>query len=278
MSEFVADYYETNSRFFLRFGLGSEEGHIHRPVWGPGANTLEEALCYVYRRVCDELPVVSPSSAQKLHVIDLGCGIGAGLHFVAGQKNIRGTGITISSFQAEKGERQIRSKGVESLEIVCGDFCLWEPPEAQFTYALESLVHASDLGTVIKKISKAMPKGGKFVVCDDFLARPMEQLSPDERRRAEMIQAGWHLPALGTIEALNTLCEDAGLTLKYQENWTALLSFNRLRDKSLALLMRLAGRLPIGHSLWQSWKAGNALRQSIESGMIDYRFGVWTKV
>jgi cyclopropane fatty-acyl-phospholipid synthase-like methyltransferase len=278
VSESVADYYASHSRFFLKFGLGSAEGHIHRPVWGPGANTLEQALCYVYRRICDELVVSTLTSAQKLHVIDLGCGVGAGLRFVAGQKNIRGTGITICPFQAQKGEREIESKGIESLEIVCDDFCLWEPPEAQLTYALESLGHASDLGAVINKIARAMPQGGKLVVCDDFLARPMHKLTPDERRRAELIQEGWQLPALGTIEALNSLCEDAGLALKYHESWTALLRFNRMRDKSLALLMRLAGQLPIRHSLWQSWKAGNALRQGIVSGMVEYRFGVWTKV
>ena len=52
----VEAYYESNTRRFLRFGQGGQEGAIHRAVWGPGVRTRTQAFHYVEERFLDAMP------------------------------------------------------------------------------------------------------------------------------------------------------------------------------------------------------------------------------
>jgi len=270
----VAQYYQSNSRFFLRFGEGGALGHIHRPVWGPGVDSLDEALCYVYGRVQEQLGEL-PTSRPR--VIDLGCGVGAGLRYLKTQAMMTGVGITISGFQADKARELNEAEGARGLEVVCGDFSQWQVPQADAIYAVESLTHARDLTKVIGNVATSLPSGGRLVVCDDFLASGYAALPASERQVVNTIQEGWHLDALDTFESWDGICRGAGLRLVQFENWTPFLRVHRFRDKALAAMMKFGGHLPVKHSLWQSWKAGNALRDATQKGITNYCFGVWVK-
>ena len=97
--EHVADvrrYYDHNSDRFERFGHGGAS--IHRAVWGPGVQTRAAAIHYLDELLLAQLRPL----AGTPRVVDLGCGLGASLMYLAERLPVAAEGITISARQAER--------------------------------------------------------------------------------------------------------------------------------------------------------------------------------
>src|SRR5688572_28151279 len=102
----VQRYYDRHTPAFVAFGQRGSAGTIHRAVWGPGALDRRQAFHYVEDQIA-ELIGRRPRTAEAPHVVDLGCGVGASLCYLAEMLPIRGTGITLSPIQAELATRRI---------------------------------------------------------------------------------------------------------------------------------------------------------------------------
>src|SRR4051794_8829989 len=89
----VRRYYDANTPAFVRHGQGGGIGAIHRAVWGPGVADRVQAFRYVDDLILRQLDALP--GAGGAHVLDLGCGVGGTLSYLAQQRPIRGTGITL---------------------------------------------------------------------------------------------------------------------------------------------------------------------------------------
>ena len=274
MNDSVVEYYEHNTRFFLRVGEGGEQGHIHRGVWADEVGSLEQALHYVYSRIHQR---IDNFENPPISIVDLGCGVGAGLRYFS-ESGVATTGVTISPRQAMIARKLNAQLGHHMAQVVCADFCSADLGQVDLMYAVESLVHASDCDMLAKNISRSLALGGELIVCDDFLARPYDVLSPRDQLAIDCVREGWQVPSLNTQEHFQKVFASHGLECVHSEDWTAYLQLNRLRDKFLSMVMKVGEDLPFKNSLWGSWKAGNALRNSLLDGLTQYRFGIWKKV
>ena len=90
----IRAYYDTNTGAFVRHGQGGALGVIHRAVWAPGVATRAEAFRHVETLIAREIDALAVDG--PVQVLDLGCGVGASLTYLAQQRDIRGTGVTIS--------------------------------------------------------------------------------------------------------------------------------------------------------------------------------------
>ena len=93
-TEQVRRYYDRNTSSFVALGQGGSLGAIHRAVWGPGTTTREQAFHFVEDRIADVVRRLGSA-----HVVDLGCGVGASLCYLARLLPISGTGVTLSPIQ-----------------------------------------------------------------------------------------------------------------------------------------------------------------------------------
>ena len=102
MTHFDADdiraYYDRHTAGFLTHGQGGDVGAIHRAVWGPGTTTRAKAFHYVEDLIA-ALVTSLPDHSSPRHLVDLGCGVGASLCYLAERLPIRGTGVTLSPVQ-----------------------------------------------------------------------------------------------------------------------------------------------------------------------------------
>lgn len=152
----VRDYYERNTRGFLRLGRGSRTGAIHRALWRPGTRTVHEAMHTIHDLLADafvahgigvrvserEAPTASPAdewagaiarepaefttddragaAAEDLrpHLLDLGCGVGASMRAIESRLHVRTTGITISPVQAEIARAMDAPRATEGSRAV----------------------------------------------------------------------------------------------------------------------------------------------------------------
>lgn len=119
-SEQVRRYYDRKTSSFLARGQGGGVGAIHRAVWGPGTATREQAFHFVEDRIAEVVRLVAEHStvAEPLHVVDLGCGVGASLCYLATLLPLTGTGVTLSPLQVRVARERIESAGL-SDRVAC---------------------------------------------------------------------------------------------------------------------------------------------------------------
>ena len=267
----VRRYYDRQTHGFVAFGQGGSVGAIHRAVWGPGTTDRRQAFHYVEDQIAGfirRLPR-APGTPPP-HVVDLGCGVGASLCYLAGQLPIRGTGVTLSPVQVELASRRIREDGLSS-RIVCleGDYgnLPVEIGPADFAYAIESFVHGLDPTRFFAQCSRLIRAGGLLAICDDF-RRPTA--GPEAERAIERFSCGWHINALLQSGELHSLARAAGFEHESTLDLSSYLELHRTRDRAIRALVALAGWLPLERTSIGHLVGGSALQTCLARGWIGY--------
>jgi SAM-dependent methyltransferase len=274
----VREYYDRNTRGFLRFGQGGTSGAIHRAVWAPGVLDRGAAFRYVDDRILETLA----ETERDPFVIDLGCGVGSSLSHLATSRSLRGVGITISAVQVELARQRFAAAGLgDRLRCIAADFTHLPTDlgAADLVYAIESFVHGPGPAAFFEQAARVVRPGGHLVVCDDFLSSTgaRADLPKRHRRWLDEFRQGWHLGSLVGVESADRAANDAGFSLERDEDWTPWLELERLRDRVIATAVRLGRPLRVHHPWWQNLVGGHALQRSILAGLVEYHFLVWRR-
>ncbi len=267
----IRRYYDRHSASFVRYGQGG--GSIHRAVWGPGTRAREDAFHYVDDQIAS-LARKLVSRSPDVHVVDLGCGVGASLCYLAEQLPIRATGITLSPAQAAMARELIAARGLaERVECLEGDFCdLPAIPRADLAYAIESFVHGADPERFFAQCRRLLKPGGLLAICDDVTNAAA---SPAAARAIEEFMRGWHINTLLEHDPLVTLARTAGFEHESTVDLTPMLEINRLRDRVIAGGVALLKRLPINTDRFDYAIGGDALQTCLARGWIRYELNVF---
>ena len=202
-------YCDRHTSAFVAFGQRGSDGAMHRAVWGPGTATHQHAFRYVEDQIAMLLQDLPPSFGTS-NVVDLGCGVGASLCYLAARLPVRGTGITLSPVQARFAEERIRKSGfADRIRCIEGDYCDPSPGTgpADLAYAIESFVHVVDPARFFAQCHNLLRPGGLLVICDDFLRSTRE---PGAAHSIERFRRGWHVNTLIEAEELHSLARAAG--------------------------------------------------------------------
>jgi len=273
----IRRYYDRNTRAFLRYGHGGGEGAIHRAVWGPGVGDRRQALHYVEDRIADIIRARG-AGPGSLHVVDLGCGVGASLCYLAERLPVRGTGITLSPEQAELGRTRIASLALED-RVTCreGDFADL-PPDLEPTdvaFAIESFVHAPDPERFFAECAHLVRPGGALAICDDMRGAAGGSAAERTLRR---FARGWHANTLLAPHELAAMAERAGFVHESTERLTPYLELRRPRDVAIAALIAPLGLLPWRSTRLDPLIGGTALQTGLAKGWIEYDLTVFRRV
>lgn len=276
----VRRYYDRHTRGFITRGQGGGQGAIHRAVWGPGVAGRADAFHFVEERIADLLATRqagdltarrgSSRGGPPLHVVDLGCGVGGSLVYLAGRLPIRGTGITLSGVQARLAVQRIGERGL-SDRVACleGDFT--HLPDsiapADLAFAIESFVHGPSPERFFAECARLVRPGGWLVICDDF-RRPTDD--PRAARHLDRFCRGWRVNTLLDAEALRASARSAGFVHEATTDLTPWLELRRPRDRALAVLVALAGWLPLARARIAHVMGGTALQTCLVRGWIGY--------
>lgn len=279
--EEVKLYYDQNTVRFETFGHGRETGSIHRAVRGEGVRTRADALRYLDRLVLAELHGLQGKFPAPLRVLDLGCGVGATLLYLAGQLPIRGTGVTVSPVQAARARERVAASGLgERVRCLEGNF-LELPPElepVELAYSIEAFVHGPDPAAYFESAAHKLVPGGLLVVCDDFATPRAEgPLNARETRVLQEVRRDWLAHTLITPARAGELAARAGLRPLKNTDLTPLLELRRPRDRLIALAVAFGRLLPLRGYRFRSLVGGNALQAALTSGLVEFRCLVWQR-
>jgi SAM-dependent methyltransferase len=274
----VRHYYERNTRRFLRLGRDAGTRHLHQPLHAPGIHSREDAMNYSSQLVLHQLQELAAHAGTPLHVLDLGCGTGSGLWYLAarGPSDAQYTGVTISPLQARLAEAARQSQpGGARCQIVEGDFLRLPPlPPAHLAYAIEAFLHAADPEAFFREAARVLVPGGRLLIIDDVLMRPP---APAEAHWAAEFRRGWLGASLIPPAEAEALAARQGLRLIHAQDLTPWMRTGRPRDRAIGWMRTLAAPL-----LWRSvygraLLGGYAKQQCIRLGIVGYRLMVWEK-
>jgi cyclopropane fatty-acyl-phospholipid synthase-like methyltransferase len=270
-AEAVRRYYDRNTAAFDRLGQGGAS--IHRAVWAPGVASRAEAFHHV-----DELLLAAlPEGVAEPAVVDLGCGLGASLMYLAGRAPIRGEGLTISPRQAEGATRLLAGAGLAE-RIRCREGNYLAVPDdlagsADLVFSIEAFLHSPDAGGYFREAARTLRPGGRLMVCDDFLtpAAAAPALAPRSARRLAEFRDGWRVGSLLTVEQVRAAAAEHGLTLTGDLDLTPHLELRRPRDRFIAALVAAGRPLRRKGEYWRMLSGGDALQWCLLNGLLNYR-------
>ena len=276
----VKTYYDKNTKRFARHHDSGVVDALHRGVWAPEVTTQDEAFQYVNSLILQSIEALAPRFPTPLRVLDLGCGVGGSLFYLAQRLSIDAVGVTLSPVQVELANERARALQVEhQCRFIEADFLhLPDLDPHPAVFAIESFVHCPDAARFFTVVSSVMPSGGRLILCDDVLTSPADTpLDPKARRYLSDFQRGWHLRSLIAASHIRTLAANAGLRLIDNRDLTPYLAFQSRWDRFIALCVSLGRRLPLRAPWWLNWVGGNGAQMCLLAGVTAYRFLVFEK-
>lgn len=272
----IRRYYERNTRLFRLFGSDSTTHTVHRAVWAPGVATTEQALHYLHDELAAMINRHIPTGPVQL--LDLGCGVGGTLFYLARQhgERLRGVGVSISPTQVALARRTARTMGLDQqCRFLEADY-LALPLRQHFdiAVAIESLVHAPDLPLVFQQAAAILKPGGRLIVCDDMLNDAALAHAP---WLVAAFQRGWHAPSASTQASYHAAAQAAGFRLHEQRDLTPDLRLLNLPTALVRRVLTMGAHVPAAWSFTQSLVGGLALQHGLRHGLIHYRWLVFVQ-
>jgi SAM-dependent methyltransferase len=275
----IRRYYDRQTAGFVALGQGGREGAIHRAVWGPGVKNRTEAFHYVEDRLAELVGGLSPvdPAGRPRHVLDLGCGVGGSLAYLAPRVPMRGTGVTLSPVQARLATARIEAAGLAD-RITCLEADYTRLPAtvapADLAYAIESFVHGPSPAAFFSECARVIRPGGVLVVCDD-LRRVVSD--PRAEPAIEQFRNGWQVNTLLTREELVAHATAAGFGHDGSTDLTPWLELGRPRDRAIAVFVAAFGWLPLERTRAGHLVGGTALQRGLARGWIAYELAVFRR-
>lgn len=274
----IRRYYDRHTRAFLRYGQGGGAGVIHRAVWGPGVTTRQEAFHFVDETIAGLARSLASTASAPLHLVDLGCGVGATLCYLAERlPAARGTGLTLSPLQAQIAADRIRAAGLAD-RVACIEADYTNLPAviapADLAYAIESFVHGPSPERFFAECARLIRPGGLLVIVDDFL-RPTS--SADAARAVDRFCRGWRINALLTRDELHGMARQAGFAHESTTDLSPMLDIGRARDRAIGALAAVLGWLRMDGGRFGYLAGGSALQHCLARGWIGYDVAVFRR-
>ena len=185
--------------------------HIHHGLFSQGDDSPATAQVNMLD-LCARLAGVRGGE----HVLDVGCGHGGTLLYLARQHNCSGVGLTLSPKQARiAGEAAEKASVSSRLAFVVANADDFAFPRAEFdlVWAMESSEHFADKSTFLKNAASALKPSGRFLLA--AWTGSMESLRVREVARAFLC------PELWTAAQYSEAARSAGLQVSNTEDLTA---------------------------------------------------------
>ncbi len=212
----VAEHYDHPPEVFglvLDRRLGYATGIFTRPD-----ESLETAQARKYARL-SSLLALEPGS----RVLDVGCGWGSNLLYLAETTDAVLHGVTLSRAQCEFSRRRAAELGVAGrVRVDCchvEDLAL-EPESFDAVLFVGSIVHMHHRDEIHRRIGRALRPGGRLVISDCFFPGQVRGDRDGAARRYIFEEALGHCRLLSLPEEL-ALIEQAGLDVSLVEDLTA---------------------------------------------------------
>ena len=281
MKDRVQSYYNANTRIFLASeARKSRRRFLHRQLALPQASATPSDG--VHQTLVAALDAAGTFENPTPLILDLGCGVGGTLSWLAATTTARVAGITLSEVQAAIAQTRFAGEG-SRCRIAVGSFedpgalaPICRDQQADAAYMIESFVHAGEPDAVFKSVSRHARAGAVLVIIDDFPAPDLEARlgRPGARRIQRLVddfRDGWRINTFKPAPAVLETAASLGWHLEAEHDLTPYVVTSRFRDllarSSRGVLRPLKGRINYVDNV----VGGGALQRLIRMRLIRYQ-------
>ena len=279
----IKEYYDNNTKLFLRYGEDANTMSIHQPLWE--GKDLQQAINYSNKLILTALnDYAAQNNKTEINVLDLGCGVGSSLFYLAQhcELKINLYGVSISATQVKIAKERSSEMGLEQeCHFIESDFhhLSEEIPEIDLAFSIEAFVHAQDANLFFQQTSNKLVKNGKLILIDDFLVNNIDEKPLDNKFKKEIqnFKYGWMLGSLLSINTIQSISSKASFILEAEKDLTLLLKINRIRDRFIRLYVKMATGLFKNTPYLKSLIGGDSRQFCLEKGLVQYKMIVFSK-
>jgi len=280
-SKGVKNYYENNTRRFLRFHRDAATKSIHQPLWKEANFTLKEAVFYANELIFKVIENSPPK--ENLNIIDLGCGVGSSLFYLDNKLSQPANyyGISISETQISIAQKELnnRKKNNSTFQFITADFTQLPTslPTIDIAFSIEAFVHAAAPTKYLAAISPYLKKGSKLILIDDFLSDGIDKTTLDKKAQKAIadFKYGWMANSLITKTELAGVANNYDLKIIEEEDLTLYMRNNTLKHKWIRLLVIsfrwLYDLLPQKSTYFRSWIGGVGKQDCLRKEIVQYK-------
>lgn len=270
-TEKVRAYYNRNTRWFQLFGKTGGTRNIHASLWAEGVRTEAEASSYSNACILRE---AEDLGKPDLRLLDLGCGIGGTMAYLAAKlpDTVKISGITLSERQAETAARFLAPFG-ERCRVMPGDFHHLPGEWAEnvdLAWALEAFVHSPSPEDMLGEAWRVLRPGGRLLLIDTFPRLSEDELPAAEKPYLRDYQTCWGAGHTLTVPRCQALAESPGFRLASSRDLTEAVARGRRRDRLIALTTRMIGPLMPYQGYLRALRGGNAVQRGFAKGWLSY--------
>jgi len=175
-----------------------------------------DATTRMYDRVTDSLQIQPGKNA-----LDLGCGVGGMLRYVARKSGANLTGITLGENEVQQANQLIANEGLSGqCNVVQGDSQAmpFESESFDAVFAVYALKYYPDLSRVLSEIHRVLKPGGRLVAYRLCKSKKYDANQPDHRKLLNDFEYSTAMPSLHTVNGTIETAAKIGLTCVADED------------------------------------------------------------
>jgi tocopherol O-methyltransferase len=217
--------------------------------------------------------------------VDVGCGIGGSSRHIAKKFGCKTKGITLSPYQAKRGNELAKEQGVSDLcnfQVADALDMPFEDNSFDLVWSLESGEHMPDKTQFVNELFRVATPGGRILIVT-WCHRDLEQqgetsLTKKEERLLARINRAYYLPRWCSVQDYVDLMEAKGAKDVRREDWSYIIApFWKAVIKSSLNLKSVWGLLKSGFSTQRGAYAMLLMLQGFNKGLIKFGLITCTK-
>ncbi|AFY85859.1 methyltransferase domain-containing protein [Chroococcidiopsis thermalis] len=252
--------------------------HMHHGYYGTDGKQRKERRQAQIDLIEELLQWADVEQAQ--HILDVGCGIGGSSLYLAQKFDAQATGITLSSFQANRATQRAQAMGLsQKAEFLVANAqnMPFADNSFDFVWALESGEHMPDKVKFMQECYRVLQPGGKLVMVT-WCHRPTDAksggiLTADEQKHLNEIYQVYHLPYTIALPEYEAIARNLNLNSIRTADWsTAVAPFWDVVIDSALNPTAILGLILSGWETIQAALSLGLMQRGYQRGLI--RFGL----
>jgi tocopherol O-methyltransferase len=217
-------------------------------------------------------------------VVDVGCGIGGSSRHIAKKYNCKAQGITLSPYQANRGNELAKEQGLSdktSFQVADALNMPFESNSFDLVWSLESGEHMPNKEKFVNELMRVAAPGGRVIIvtwCHRDLEPGEPSLSKKEEKILAKINRAYYLPKWCSVDDYCKLLEKEGAVDIKREDWSYIIApFWKAVIKSSLNLKSVIGLLKSGFSTIRGAYAMLLMLKGFNTGVIKFGLITCTK-